>query len=120
MIHSANLSLYYFEYNNINPVGREITCHRILENWDELTVTFNMMPDSNSVECANTTVPANFTWVDWNVTSEVNAFVNGGVQNHGWMIRDDKDPVWQYCHHHYYSSDAGDRLPRLFVWFNSP
>jgi hypothetical protein len=119
MIHSANLSLYYFEYNNINPVGREITCHRILENWDEMTVTFNTMPDSNSVECANTTVPANFTWVDWNVTLEVNAFVNGGVQNHGWMIRDDKDPVWQYCHHYYYSSNAGDRLPRLFVWFNS-
>ncbi len=49
---SANLSLFYYEYTLEIPVGREITCHRILEHWDEMTVTFNTMPDSNPVKCA--------------------------------------------------------------------
>lgn len=118
---SSNLSLFYFEYHNINPVDREITCHRILEYWDEKEVSFNTMPNSNPVECASTFVPANFGWVDWNVTYEVYDFIDGGVENYGWMIRDYKDSVWQYSHHYYYSSNANNNFPpRLFVWFNPP
>ncbi|MFW6122474.1 MAG: DNRLRE domain-containing protein [Petrotogales bacterium] len=121
MIISSNLSLYYYDYHNINPVDREITCHRILEYWDEKDVSFNTMPNSNPVECASTFVPGNFRWVDWNVTSEVDDFIKGGVENYGWMIRDYKDPVWQYSHHYYYQSNANnDHPPRLFVWFNPP
>jgi len=77
MIVSADVSLYYFEYRIINPSGRKITCHRILEDWDETTVTYNTMPNSDPVECASTNVPAYFSWVDWNVTAEVDDFING-------------------------------------------
>jgi hypothetical protein len=33
-IDSVDLSLYYYRYDDTNPVDREITCHRILENRD--------------------------------------------------------------------------------------
>jgi hypothetical protein len=119
-ITSANLSLYYYDFQGVSPAGREITCHRILDNWDEKTVTYHTMPASNPVECSNMTLPGYFTWVDWNVTSEVDDFINHGAVNHGWMIRDYKDPVGQYSHHYYYSSNAPGFHPRLFIWFNPP
>jgi hypothetical protein len=117
---SANLSLFYYEYTLEIPVGREITCHRILEHWDEMTVTFNTMPDSNPVKCANMTVPENYTWVNWNVTSEVDDFINHGAVNNGWMLRDNKPYSTHNINECYYSSDAAGHHPRLFIWFDSP
>jgi hypothetical protein len=117
---SANLSLFYYEYTLEIPVGREITCHRILEHWDEMTVTFNTMPDSNPVKCANMTVPENYTWVNWNVTSEVDDFINHGAVNNGWMLRDNKPYSTHNINECYYSSDAASHHPRLFIWFDSP
>jgi len=116
---SANLSLYYHESHGMNPINREITCHRILEHWDEKTTSFNTMPNSDPVECASTFVPGSFMWIDWDVTSEIDDFINGGVENYGWMIRDYMDPLQFYCHHYYYTSNAADLHPRLFIWFNS-
>jgi hypothetical protein len=117
---SAKLNIYYYDYDTINPSGREITCHRILEEWNESNVTYNSMPDSDPVECASTNVPTYFTWVEWNVTSEVDDFINGGFENHGWMIRDYKNPVQYNCNHWYYSLDSNnDYPPRLFVWINT-
>ena len=118
---SANLSLFYCEYNLETPVGREITCHRILENWDEMTVTFNTRPDFDPVECASAIVPENYTWIDWNVSSEVNDFINGGDINYGWLIRDNKPYSTHNINEFYYSSDANNGFPpRLFVWFDNP
>ena len=80
------------------------------------------MPNANPVESASTTLPASFTWVDWDVTSEVNDFVNGGDENYGWMIRDYKAP-WggvNIPQQYYYSSNANDFHPRLFIWLNIP
>jgi hypothetical protein len=119
-IASANLSLFYYEYSLEIPTGREITCHRILEHWDEMTVTFNTMPDFDPVECASMIVPENYTWVDWNVTAEVNDFINGGDMNYGWMIRDNKPYSPHNINEYYYSSNAANHHPRLFIWFNIP
>ena len=119
---SANFSLYYFGYWDTNPVGREITCHRILEDWDEMTVTYHSMPDSNPIECASTILPGYFTWVDWDVTAEVDDFINSGVNNYGWMIRDYKSP-WggpNIPQQLYYSSNAVDLHPMLFIEFTPP
>jgi hypothetical protein len=117
---SANLSLFYYEYSLEIPTGREITCHRILEHWDEMTVTFNTMPDFDLMKCASMIVPGNYTWVDWNVTTEVNDFINGGDMNYGWMIRDNKPYSSHNINEYYYSSNAANHNPRLFIWFNIP
>jgi len=121
IIISTKLNLYYYDYNIINPSGREITCHRILEDWDETAVTYNTMPYSDPVEFASTNAPSGFGWVEWNVTAEVDAHLNSGVENYGWMIRDFKNHLEYSCYHWYYSYDAyNDYPPRLFVWYNPP
>jgi len=119
---SANLSLYYYHYDDTDPIGREITCHRILDSWDEMTVTYNTMPNSNPVECSSAILPGYFTWVYWNVTSEVYDFINGGDDNYGWMVRDYKAPWGNFDipQQYYYSSNAVDLHPKLFIRFNSP
>jgi len=117
---SANFSLYYYHYDDTNPVGREITCHRILEDWDEMTVTYTMMPNSDPVECASTILPGYYTWVSWDVTSEVANLLNGTAQNYGWMIRDYKDP-WGSVNipqQYYYTSNAIDHHPQLLIGYN--
>jgi hypothetical protein len=119
---SANLTLYYEDYNGTNPIGREITCHRILENWDEMNVTYNTMPNSDPIECASTILPGYFTWVYWDVTSEVDDFVNNGAKNYGWMIRDYKEP-WGGANipqQYYWLSEAKNFHPKLIVCFNPP
>ncbi|HUT00754.1 MAG TPA: DNRLRE domain-containing protein, partial [Candidatus Thermoplasmatota archaeon] len=119
---SAILSLYYYRYDDTNPIGREITCHRILESWDEMTVTYNTLPNSDAVECSSTILPGYFTWVNWNVTSEVDDFINSGDDNYGWMIRDYKAP-WggvNIPQQYYYTSNAVDLHPALVIEINLP
>jgi len=118
---SANLSLYYYNYGLVNPIGREITCHRILEDWNEWTVTWNTQPASDPVECAGAIIPGYYTWINWNVTSEVNDFIYGGDTNNGWMLRDIDDYMTENINQNYYSKNAGNfRHPRLYVWYNPP
>jgi hypothetical protein len=121
LINSANLSLFYYNYDLEIPTGREITCHRILETWNEMTVTFDTRPAFDPVECASAVLPGNYTWVNWNVTSEVNDFLNGGDMNYGWLLRDYKAHSTHNIDQYYYSSNANNEFPpRLFVWFNPP
>jgi hypothetical protein len=80
------------------------------------------MPTSEPVECASTILPGYFTWISWDVTSEVDDFINGGEKNYGWMIRDYKSP-WGHSNipqQYYYSSNADDFHPKLLVGFHSP
>jgi hypothetical protein len=119
---SAILSLYYYRYDDTDPIGREITCHRILESWDEMNVTYNTVPTSDPVECSSTILPGYFTWVNWNVTSEVDDFINSGDDNYGWMIRDYKAPWGSFNipQQYYYTSNAVDLSPKLLIEINLP
>ena len=88
----ATLHLYYFDYNDNNPRGRDLTCHRLLGDWDEDTVTFNAAPDYVAEATSLAVVPSQpGRWMEWDVTSDVQAFVNDSeVDNYGWEIRDDR------------------------------
>ena len=89
---SAALRLYYYDYHDANPSGRELTCHRLEEDWDEDTVTWNTQPDYASEPTSVSLVPSGPTvWMEWDVTSDVQAFLDDPVvSNYGWEIRDDE------------------------------
>lgn len=91
-ISSATLQLYYYDYNDTNPAGRELTCYRITGEWDEDSVTWDTRPDHAATPISASIVPPGpGVWMDWDVTSDVHAFVNDpGVDNHGWMIMDEE------------------------------
>jgi len=85
---SAKLYLYYYDYDYNNPDAHSVLeLYRMTSNWDEDTVTWNTRP-VYSVLTTSATVPSSFAWIDWDVTSDIQNFVDGTVSNYGWKIHD--------------------------------
>jgi hypothetical protein len=93
-INSATLSIYYFDYWDMNPVGRDIHLYRATSDWDEMTVTWNNQPPYEPHNPAYTPVPSSFGWMTWDVTNDIQDFVNGQETNYGWKVIDDNYWGW--------------------------
>ncbi|UCB58099.1 MAG: PKD domain-containing protein [Thermoplasmatales archaeon] len=86
---TVTLNLYYFDYWDTDPIGRDISCYSITSNWDEYTTTFNNRPSYSSTITSYATIPSAFGWVSWDVTDDVRDFVDGIKTNYGWWIMDE-------------------------------
>ncbi len=87
-VKSAELSLYYYYYNDCNPVGRRLDAFRITGNWDEETTTWNNRPSLYLTPVATAYMPGAYGRVYWDVTNSVRGFHNGTYTNYGWQIMD--------------------------------
>jgi len=115
-INSATLNLYYTDWDDNNPEGRELTCYRITSGWNEDTVTWNTRPTKASIATSSAIIPdSKGNWMSWNVTNDVQDFVND-VDNFGWWIMDedpweDHDiPITKF-----YSKEYGNYEPYLEI-----
>ena len=97
---SANLYLYYYDFEYQNTTGRNYFAYKVPSLWNEDEVTWvnRTISDpwnvtggdyitSNGVSI---TIPSSFGWVDWNVTDIVSDWMNGEA-NHGFLIKDDSE-----------------------------
>ena len=117
-ISSATLHLYYTTYFDTNPDGRQLTCYRVTNSWDEYKVNWNNQPTKGSTHSAYTVVPSSpNNWVTLDVTTDVQNFIGGIVKNHGWWIMD--DDFWPYrdIPQHIYSSRESHFSPYLEITF---
>jgi len=89
-IKSATLYIYYYHWDDTDPVDRNLTCYRITGAWNEETVTWNKKPTYAPVVTADSKVPSAWGWMSWNVTEDVGDFVNGRTVNWGWQIMDEE------------------------------
>ena len=89
VISSATLHLYYFEWDDNNPAGRPLNLYRITSNWDEDTARWNNQPTYAPQPIAYATVPSSYEWMSWNVTNDVQLFINRQANNYGWKITDE-------------------------------
>jgi hypothetical protein len=87
-VDAATAGLYYGHWNDANPVGRSLKMHRITKNWNESTATWNNRPSYDPNVTSSSTVPASYDWMEWDVTTDVEDFINGTQPNYGWQIRD--------------------------------
>jgi len=88
---SAKINLYYYTWISNNPSGREYTMYRITSDWEEETVTWNTRPSYEQEVTSSAYVPGTTeTWMTWDVTSDVQKFVNGEEVNYGWQIMDEQ------------------------------
>jgi hypothetical protein len=89
-INYASLYVYYYDYDSNKPTGRNLTCHRIIEDWDETTVTYANRPDISVTVTDTAIVPNTYKWMVWNVTHDVQKIINGEYENYGWQLMDEK------------------------------
>jgi hypothetical protein len=117
VIDSATLYLQFHRWKSNNPAGRQLTFYRILSDWDESTVTYATRPTTNALSTAVCSVPSGTNqWMACDVTTDVQAFVNGEITNYGWKIMDDNfwggpDIPLMY----FYSKEYGDYTPYLEI-----
>ena len=87
---SATLNWYYCQFYDNNPAGHELTLYRILEPWNEETVTWNTRPMISSELTSSDMVPSlPGEWMSWEVTNDLRDFVDGSELNYGWQIMDE-------------------------------
>jgi len=116
-IGNATLMLYYEGWHDTDPAGRPLTLHRTTGGWVENAVTWNTRPTVNGTPTDVAIVPpAPDVWMQWDVTADVQAMIDGTVANHGWQLSDetpwnDHDiPVTNFT-----PRESGNRAPRLVV-----
>jgi hypothetical protein len=89
-INSASLNLYYFMWKDTDPVGRPLTVYKITSDWDEMSVTFATKPSIASEVSSESLVPdTTNVWIGWDLTRDVQDFVNNPETNFGWQIMDE-------------------------------
>ena len=87
-ITQAQLYLYYYDYDKNDTAGRNLSIRRITSNWNESNVTWNNRPTNSSENTSNSIVPSSFSWMTWDVLSDVQDIVQGENENYGWQIMD--------------------------------
>jgi PKD repeat protein len=119
---SATLNLFYFKWQDNDPVGRSLSLRCFEGNWNEATITNNNMPSYNSQVTATCIVPsAPGVWLTADVTGDVQKFVAGTISNYGWIITDDQywggsDIPSIYC----YQKEWGSDKPILGITYTIP
>ena len=115
-IESARLHLYLYRRWDSDPTGRNLNIYAVKKDWDENTITFANQPVCPADSSGYARVPPNNTWMAWDVTEEVQAFVNQTLPNYGWKIMDntrwgDFDIPMMY----FYSKEFGSAIPYLEI-----
>lgn len=84
-IRSATLRLYMYS----PPASSRIyELHRVIEDWQENTITWENQPIVSAVASGTVNTGTKIGWLEWNVTSDVQDFINATLTNHGWRIKD--------------------------------
>ncbi len=88
-VSSATLSLYA---STVPATTETYYAHRVTTSWAEGTVTWNTPWTAAGGDYAASTVtattPGAVGWMNWDVTSDVSAFVAGTYSNYGWLVKD--------------------------------
>ena len=87
LISHASLNLYYKYRKDNHPDGRKLDLKRIIEPWNENNVSWNNKPGTFGTTAIDY-VPSLGEWMDFNVINDVQNYVNGVYENHGWRLQD--------------------------------
>jgi len=98
-ISSATLKIYYGFWATNNPSGRTYWAYRVTQSWTEGGVTWNKHDGTNNwatqggdyttTDGDSATVPGSSdSWMMWNATAIVKAWIEDDEPNYGFLIRD--------------------------------
>ncbi|MBU8920245.1 MAG: PQQ-binding-like beta-propeller repeat protein [Bacteroidales bacterium] len=119
-ISSATLYLYYYHGNPESECRyEELRLRRITCFWEEDWATWDTVGscyDFSITDAAR--MQTCYGWLDWNVTADVQAMIDGMESNHGWMVSDertgDDHPVIRF-----WARESGHKIPFLEIVLES-
>ena len=125
-IHSANLSLYYLGWDQNDPAGRIYWAYRVRHSWMEASGTWNTYDgthpwttpgsDYTITGGASAVVPSsNNTWMTWNVTDIVKAWIEERQPNDGFVVRDGDETGTDIIQSFFNTREASSNRPILEV-----
>jgi len=115
-ITSALLYMYYYEYCDNDPYGRELSIYRVNEEWDENSATWQTRPRNAGWMTSSATIPEDFGWMSWDVTDDVQDYVDNLWYNYGWQIIDEN--IWGEINipvPMFYSKEYGIKKPYVKI-----
>lgn len=120
-ITNAKLYLWPTGYGG-SPACRTIDCYRVTSSWYEENVTWNNKPTFFSNITSSAIVPSNLEdLMIWDVTSDLQGFINGSYSNYGWVLKDRNEnvPIGEtVCSKGFSSKENSYESPILFVKTN--
>lgn len=111
VIENATLHLFVIQENM-----QTVNVHRVTAAWDEATITWNNFGGAYDAAIWGSFSPAAFGWVTVDVTSLVQAWVDGDYPNFG-LLLDQVD--MNYPRAIYYAWENGSNYPYLEVTYNA-
>jgi len=118
VIISATLKLYVSTLNY--PSDGQVELHRVTSDWSESGATWNNQPSYDSAITASKACSeiSDDSWVEFDVTSDVQAWVNGTYDNYGWAIL--RPGVSSSTAYIGFDSREGTNKPQLIVEYVEP
>lgn len=84
---AATLNVYYYYHNDGDPAGADFNAYRITQGWSEDAAAWNNRPSVSGSATGSTVAPSSSGWMQWDVTSDVQAFIDETYANYGWQIQ---------------------------------
>jgi len=80
----------YLKLFHTNTEDFSISLHQVTEVWEESTITWNNQPDFLSTPENTITIPTDmFTWLSLDITSLLQGWVDGSIDNYGVVLKKD-------------------------------
>jgi len=115
---SATLSL---RMKDAPSESRTLEAQRVSASWDESSITWNNQPGVSGTAVTTTTGTTSEVWLSWDVTTDVQAFVQyQTAANYGWRIKDQIEASPQdYKESFYTKEESSETLlrPKLDVTY---
>jgi len=119
-VEQAKLYLYYYQYANSNPVGRQIDLFRVTSTWTETGITWNAQPTFDTTIQSYANMPASYGWLIFNIKDLVQKWINGTYQNYGLVLKDHNEGQSFNCTMYFYSREATSNKPYLYIKGSQP
>ncbi len=117
---SSSLKLYL---KSAPTISRNYEVWRVANFWTENGINWNNQPGvaSNPTD----SIPSGTTknvWLSWNVTSDVQGFVDGVYSNYGWMLKDSQENSSTAYEAKFHSRESNniELRPILEIQFSAP
>lgn len=61
-----------------------------MNDWNESTITWKTQPSYDTESSSVSAIPSPQRWMTWDVTNDIQDFIDGHIENYGWKITDEE------------------------------